>query len=73
MERKPTYSTRNTHMSPFKLHIQSKKKRERNIKLCREGPQCFETSRFPHFLDYRFTDSGEVVSLTRRPLFTIRG
>jgi hypothetical protein len=29
-------------------------------------PVC-ETSRFPHFLDSRLTDEGEVVSLTRRP------
>jgi hypothetical protein len=26
----------------------------------------------PHFLDNRFTDGGEFVSLTRRPLFTPR-
>jgi hypothetical protein len=29
-----------------------------------------EVSRIPHFLDIRLTDGGEVVSLTRRPLFT---
>jgi hypothetical protein len=29
-----------------------------------------ETSRLPHFQDSRLTDGGEVVSLTRRPLFT---
>jgi hypothetical protein len=28
-----------------------------------------ETSRFPHFLDNRLTDGGEVVSLTRWPPF----
>jgi hypothetical protein len=28
------------------------------------------TSRLPHILDNRFTDGGEVVSLTRRPLFS---
>jgi hypothetical protein len=27
------------------------------------------TSRLPHFLDSRFTDGGEVVSLTRPPPF----
>jgi hypothetical protein len=35
-----------------------------------EGPQGCETSRLPHFLNYRLTDGGEVVSLTRRPPFT---
>jgi hypothetical protein len=35
-----------------------------------EGPQGCETSRFPHILDNRLTDSGKVVSLTRRPPFT---
>jgi hypothetical protein len=29
-------------------------------------------SRLPHFLDKRLTDGGEVVSYTRRPLFTPR-
>jgi hypothetical protein len=38
----------------------------------REGPQGCETSRFPHFLDNRLTDGGEVASLTRRPPFTTR-
>jgi hypothetical protein len=38
----------------------------------REGPYGSETSRLPHFLDNRLTDSGEVVSLTRRPPFTPR-
>jgi hypothetical protein len=38
----------------------------------REGPSGFETSRLPHFLDNRLTDSGEVVSPTRRPPFTPR-
>jgi hypothetical protein len=32
------------------------------------GRQGFETSRLPHFLDNRLRDSGEVVSLTCRPL-----
>jgi hypothetical protein len=32
----------------------------------REGPQRFETSRLPHFLDNRLTDDDEVVSLTHR-------
>jgi hypothetical protein len=31
------------------------------------GPQVCETSRPPHLLDSRFTDGGEVVSLTCRP------
>jgi hypothetical protein len=29
-----------------------------------------ESHRLPHFLENRLTDGGEVVSLTRRPLFT---
>jgi hypothetical protein len=37
-----------------------------------EGPEGREMSRVPHFLDSRLTDGGEVVSLTRRPLFTPR-
>jgi hypothetical protein len=38
----------------------------------RGGPQRCETSRFPHFLDSRFTDGGEDVSPTRRPTLTPR-
>jgi hypothetical protein len=38
----------------------------------RGGPQDCETSRLPHFLDNRLTDGGEIVGLTRRPLFTPR-
>jgi hypothetical protein len=37
-----------------------------------EGPCGCETSRLPHFLNNRFTDVGEDVSPTRRPLFTPR-
>jgi hypothetical protein len=37
-----------------------------------EGPQACETSRLPYFLDNRLRDGGEVVSPTRRPLFTPR-
>jgi hypothetical protein len=36
----------------------------------RGGPQDCETPRLPNFLDNRFTDGGDVVSLTRRPPFT---
>jgi hypothetical protein len=36
----------------------------------RGGPQGCETSRLPHLLDNRLTDSCKLVSLTRRPLFT---
>jgi hypothetical protein len=36
----------------------------------RGGSQGCETSRLPHFLDNRFTDGSEVVSLTCRPPFT---
>jgi hypothetical protein len=35
-----------------------------------EGPWGCETSRLPHFLDIRLTDGSEVVSPTRRPLYT---
>jgi hypothetical protein len=38
----------------------------------RGGPQGYETSRLPHFLDNRLTGGGEVVSLMRRPPFTPR-
>jgi hypothetical protein len=38
----------------------------------RGGPQGCETPRLPYFLDNRLTDGGEVVSLTRRPPFTLR-
>jgi hypothetical protein len=38
----------------------------------RGGPWGFETSRLPHFLDNRLTDSSEVVSLTHRPSLTPR-
>jgi hypothetical protein len=36
----------------------------------RGEPYGCETSRFPHFLDNRLTDGGEVVSLMRRPPYT---
>jgi hypothetical protein len=38
---------------------------------CEDRYGC-ETSRLPHFLDSRFTDGGEAVSLTFRPTFTTR-
>jgi hypothetical protein len=38
----------------------------------RRGAYGCETSRFPHFLDNRVTDGGQVVSLTRRPPFSPR-
>jgi hypothetical protein len=34
------------------------------------GPQVCEASRYPYFPHNRLTDDGEVVRLTRRPLFT---
>jgi hypothetical protein len=36
------------------------------------GPYSCQTSRLPHFLDTWLTDGGEVVSLTRRLIFTPR-
>jgi hypothetical protein len=36
------------------------------------GPQGYESSRLPHFLDNRFIDGGEVVSLMPRLPFTPR-
>jgi hypothetical protein len=36
----------------------------------RGGPEVYETSRLPHFVDNRLSDDGEVISLTRRPPFT---
>jgi hypothetical protein len=38
----------------------------------RGGPWDCEKSRLPHFLENRLTDGGEIVSLTRRSLFTHR-
>jgi hypothetical protein len=38
----------------------------------RGGPWGCEMLRFPHFLDNRLINGGEVVSLTRRPPFTPR-
>jgi hypothetical protein len=35
-----------------------------------EGPYGCVTLRFPHFLENRLTDGGDVVSLSRRPRFT---
>jgi hypothetical protein len=37
------------------------------------GPQGYETSRLPHFLDNRLKDGGQLVSLTRRPPFNAGG
>jgi hypothetical protein len=36
----------------------------------REDPYGCETLRLPHYLDNRLTDGGNVVSFTRRQLFT---
>jgi hypothetical protein len=36
----------------------------------RGGLQGYETSKLPHFTGSRLTDSGEIVSLMRRPPFT---
>jgi hypothetical protein len=54
-------------------YISAKKKKSKTIPVTgRDGPQRCERSRLSHFLDNRLTDGGEVVSLTRRPLFTSR-
>jgi hypothetical protein len=46
------------------------KKKKKGIPVIgRGGPQGCVTLRLPHFLDNRLTDSGEVVSLMRRPPF----
>jgi hypothetical protein len=37
-----------------------------------EGPEGREMSRVPHLLDNRLKDGGKVVSLTRRPRFTLQ-
>jgi hypothetical protein len=37
---------------------------------CHAGPEGYDTSRLPHFLDNRLTDEGEIVTLRRQPLFT---
>jgi hypothetical protein len=36
----------------------------------RGGPQSYETSRLPYFLDNRLTDGGEVATFSHRPPFT---
>jgi hypothetical protein len=36
----------------------------------REGPYVCETSKLPHLLDNRLTDGRDILSLTRRPLFS---
>jgi hypothetical protein len=38
----------------------------------RGDPQGCEMPRLPHFLDNQPTDGGQVVSLTRRPPFTLQ-
>jgi hypothetical protein len=52
------------------IHIEGVVKGEAIHVTGRGGPYGCETSRLPHFLDSRFTDGGEVFSLTRRPPFT---
>jgi hypothetical protein len=63
-------------MDSKKGYEEIKVKKKVKIKLFmltgRGGPQGCETSRLPHFRDSRLTNGGEVVSLTRRPLFTPR-
>jgi hypothetical protein len=50
-----------------------KKKKDKAIPVTgRGGPYDCEALRFLHFLDYHFTDGGEIISLTRRPPFTAR-
>jgi hypothetical protein len=57
--------------SGFCTKILLKKVKDKVIRVTGCGrPYDFETSRLPHFVDKRFTDGGEVVSLTHRPPFT---
>jgi hypothetical protein len=52
------------------LNVDGKVKKGKAIPVTgREGPQGFEMSRFPYFLENTLTDGGKVVSLTRRPPF----
>jgi hypothetical protein len=41
------------------------------IVTCHGVPEVCEMSREPHFVQNQFTDGGEVVSLKRRPPFTL--
>jgi hypothetical protein len=50
------------------VHVPNKKSKAIPVR-GGEGPFGCETSRLPHFLDNRLTDSGEVASLMRRPPF----
>jgi hypothetical protein len=59
-------------MTKFSSEKGKKKKDEAVSVTGPGGPQGCETSRFPHFLDSRLADGGEVVSLTRRPPSTPR-
>jgi hypothetical protein len=70
-EKKEQY-TRIWRTAKITLHILCKRVKEGKAipTIDREGPQDCETSRFPHFLDNRLTDGGEVVSPTHRPPFT---
>jgi hypothetical protein len=53
------------------IHIMNKKDKVTPVNVC-EDPKGCDTSRFPHLLDSRLTDGGEVVSLTRMPSFASR-
>jgi hypothetical protein len=55
------------------LRISNSKKNTAIPVTGRGGPWGCERSKLPHFLDNRLTDGGEVVSLTRRLLFTPPG
>jgi hypothetical protein len=55
-----------------RMYLRVKTKGKINPVTGRGGPQGYETSRIPHFLDNRLIDGGEVVSLTHRPPFTPR-
>jgi hypothetical protein len=55
---------------PFLPYIKGKVKGKAIPVTGREDPEGCETSRFPHFLDNRLTDGGEVISPTRRPPFS---
>jgi hypothetical protein len=54
------------------LYFHSRDKNKSIIVTDRGSPYVCETSRLPHFVENQLIDSDEVVSLMRRPSFTLR-